>query len=91
MKGVDAFIIGPYDLFASLGIPGQFDHPSMIESMSEIKRVMCEHQKAAGYHVVHSDSDALKQRKEEGFTFIAYGDDMVFFSEKIADVSKELI
>ena len=31
--GVDGFIVGPYDLSASLGFPGQFDHTLMINAM----------------------------------------------------------
>jgi 2-keto-3-deoxy-L-rhamnonate aldolase RhmA len=90
VDGVDGFIVGPYDLSASLGIPGQFDHPSMIEAMNEIISVMRGNKKAAGFHVVHSDPSMLAQKKEEGFSFIAYGDDMVFFSEKVSEAANEL-
>lgn len=34
--GVDGFIIGPYDLSGSLGVPGQFDHALMKEAMERI-------------------------------------------------------
>jgi len=34
--GVDVIFIGPYDLSTSLGLPGQFDHPTVREAISEI-------------------------------------------------------
>ena len=39
--------------------------------------------KAGGYHVVHSNHKELMHRIDEGYTFIAYGTDMVFFAETI--------
>ncbi len=82
---VDGFIVGPYDLTGSLGVPGQWDDKSFIEAISRIKQVMKTVDKPGGYHVVHSDQDNLKLRISEGYRFIAYGDDMVFFAEKIAN------
>jgi 2-dehydro-3-deoxyglucarate aldolase/4-hydroxy-2-oxoheptanedioate aldolase len=36
VKGVDAVMVGPVDLSISLGVPGQFDHPKMVETMEKI-------------------------------------------------------
>ena len=36
VEGVFGFIVGPYDLSSSLGVPGQLDHPLMVEKMKEI-------------------------------------------------------
>jgi len=33
VAGVDGFIIGPYDLSCSMGIPGQFENPEFIAAM----------------------------------------------------------
>ena len=33
VSGVDGFIIGPYDLSCSMGIPGEFNHPKFIKIM----------------------------------------------------------
>lgn len=88
VNGVDGFIIGPYDLSASLNLPGQFDHPLVKEALEEIERVMLYHSKIGGSHIVHSDSEKLKDKIEKGYKFIAYGDDMVFFSEKLTQEFK---
>ena len=75
VDGVDGFIVGPYDLSGSLGIPGQFDHASMIEAMAAIQKFMKKNTKAGGYHVVEPDIDQFNLRVEEGYRFIAYSVD----------------
>jgi 2-dehydro-3-deoxyglucarate aldolase len=84
VEHVDGFIVGPYDLSASLGLPGKFDHPTVKEALEEVKRFVRHSDKPGGYHVVHSNPTELEEKIKEGYTIIAYGDDMVFFSEKIA-------
>ena len=37
VDGIDGFIVGPYDLSGSLGVPGQFNHPSMKVAMDTIQ------------------------------------------------------
>jgi 2-keto-3-deoxy-L-rhamnonate aldolase RhmA len=83
VEGVDGFIVGPYDLSASLNLPGQFDHPRVSEALAEVERVMRAHQKTGGSHIVHSNPSELKAAVARGYRFLAYGDDMVFFSEKL--------
>ena len=36
---ITAYIIGPYDLSASMGIPGNFKDKEFLEKISEIKKV----------------------------------------------------
>ena len=73
---VDGFIVGPYDLSGSLGVPGQFDHPSMAEVMDRIKMVGISSGKAFGIHVIEPDTKELRQRVDEGFNFVAYSLDI---------------
>jgi 2-dehydro-3-deoxyglucarate aldolase len=75
VEGVDGFIVGPYDLSGSLGIPGQFDHELMIEALSKIQTFMRSSLKIAGYHVVEPDIDQLQQLVREGYRFLAYSVD----------------
>ena len=73
--GVDGFIIGPYDLSCSMGIPGQFENDKFIEMMKFIletgKNLNC----PAGLHIVEPDTQKLEKSISEGFTFIAYSVD----------------
>jgi 2-keto-3-deoxy-L-rhamnonate aldolase RhmA len=78
VPGVDAVLIGPYDLSTSYGVPGQFEHPVMRSAMTRILRAAQESSVAPGLHVVHPPVDQVRERLAEGFRFIAYGGDMLF-------------
>ena len=76
VPGVDGFMIGPYDLSCSMGIPGQFENAEFITTMNQIcetgKRLGC----PAGLHIVEPDLQRLEQTIREGYTFIAYSVDI---------------
>lgn len=85
VEGVDGFIVGPYDLSASLNQPGNFDHPDVKKALIEVQTVMNLSEKPGGYHVVHTNHDDLQNCINKGYQFIAYGDDMVMFAQKVKD------
>lgn len=80
--GVAGFIVGPYDLSASLGVPGEFSHPDMLAALREIRRIAALHPEvAAGYHVVPPQPELVAARIDEGYRFIAYSTDMIFLGD----------
>lgn len=83
VPGIDAFIVGPYDLSGSVGHPGAYDHPDVTWALEEVERVMQATSIPGGFHVVHSGDEELLRRLEGGYKLIAYGDDMVFLAEKL--------
>jgi 2-keto-3-deoxy-L-rhamnonate aldolase RhmA len=90
VKGVDGFIVGPYDLSASLNVPGDFDHPKVIKYLNIITKKIKEGGVVGGVHVVHSDIKTLQSKIDSGYKFIAYGDDMLFLSEKLRQTKVQL-
>jgi 2-keto-3-deoxy-L-rhamnonate aldolase RhmA len=78
---VDGFIVGPYDLSGSLGIPGEFEHPLYAEAMGQIDRVAKEIDAVRGFHSVPPQPQLLIDKIDEGYTFLAYSDDFLFLSE----------
>lgn len=76
IDGVDGYIIGPYDLTSSMGIPGQFEHPDFLSAMEKIHLVASKMNMIGGIHVIEPEPDQLKQRIGEGFRFIAYSLDI---------------
>ncbi|NQU57187.1 MAG: 2,4-dihydroxyhept-2-ene-1,7-dioic acid aldolase [Rhodospirillales bacterium] len=76
VDGVDGYMIGPYDLSASLGIPGQFDDPRVVEAITRIREAGKAAGKPGGIHVVDPDLKVVEQRISEGFSFIGYGMDI---------------
>ena len=83
VKGVDAAMIGPYDLSSSLGVPGQLSHPWVLEAEETFLKVCLSHQIAAGIHIVHPDSEEVTRKMNAGYRLIAYGADMIFLSHAV--------
>ena len=90
VDGIDGFIIGPYDLSASLGVPGQFDHPQMIDALNRINSTIDKTTKYKGFHVVQPNADEAFAKIDEGYSFIAFGVDFLFLGEHCRDSLKTL-
>lgn len=82
VDGVDGFIIGPYDLSASLGHPGEFEHPSVLEALSEVKKVSQELNVLSGFHVIPPDPQEFNKKMDEGYKFLAYSLDSLILAQK---------
>jgi 2-dehydro-3-deoxyglucarate aldolase len=80
VEGLDAILIGPYDLSASMGIVGQFDHPDFQRIMTRIRESSTSKAIASGVHVVQPSQQELQQRIDEGYRFLAYSIDSVFLN-----------
>lgn len=78
VAGLDAVMIGPYDLSASLGHTGELDHPDVLSAMRRVLDVCSANGVAAGIHVTDPDPDVLRRRIADGYRFVAYGVDTVF-------------
>lgn len=76
VDGVDGYIIGPYDLSASMGLPGQFEHPDVVAALEKIKETGIAMGMPGGVHVVEPDPKELQSRIDEGYTFLAYSVDI---------------
>jgi 2-dehydro-3-deoxyglucarate aldolase len=80
VDGLDAILIGPYDLSASMGLTAQFDEPAFIAVMECISTLCHQANIPCGMHVVMPDIEVLKKKVNEGYRFIAYSIDAVFFN-----------
>lgn len=76
---LDAIMVGPYDLSGSMGLTGQFDHPDFTAALGVISQKAKKRNIAMGIHVVQPDPDQLAARIADGYRFIAYGVDALFF------------
>ena len=73
--GLDAFLVGPYDLSASMGIAGQFEHPDFIAALEQILAAGRRHGVPAGVHVVEPDPVQLRARLDQGYRLVAWSVD----------------
>ena len=80
VPGVDVIICGPMDLSASVGKPGQFRDPEVVELMETIIR-KC---KAAGKPFglsIGMDLELIRFWKERGASFLSMGTPLDYFRE----------
>lgn len=75
VKGVNAYMIGPYDLTSSMGIPGEFEHPEFLKALEKIQNAAKEVGLPQGIHIVEPEPAQLKLKIDQGYNFIAYGVD----------------
>ncbi|WP_243544293.1 HpcH/HpaI aldolase family protein [Pseudodesulfovibrio tunisiensis] len=78
VDGVDGFMVGPYDLSGSLGMPGNFSHPDVKAALERVEAIAAGSRAAPGFHVVQPDPDALEAKRAKGYRFLAYGLDSLF-------------
>lgn len=79
--GIDAVLIGPYDLSTSMDLAGQLDHPKVQAAQQTILQACQRAGVPGGIHVVPTAPEAVQQRIAEGFRFIACGLDTLFIRE----------
>jgi len=80
VEGLDALLIGPYDLSASMGLTAQFENLDFLAAMERIRTKAAQQQIPCGVHVVAPSQEQLRQRIEEGYRFLAYSIDAVMLS-----------
>jgi 2-dehydro-3-deoxyglucarate aldolase len=76
VDGIDAYIIGPYDLSGSMGRVGEFNHPEVQSTIDRVLKAGNRLGKPGGIHVIEPNQNELRQRIDDGFSFIGYGLDI---------------
>ena len=88
VPGIDAVMIGPADLSISLGVPGQFEHPRMIEAMEAIRDTCLAKGVAPG---TQTRSLALGRFwKARGMRFLGCSSETTMLFEKASEVAAAL-
>lgn len=88
VEGLDAILIGPYDLSASLGLPGQIDHPIVLKAINKIISSCKAANISMGYFGV--SSEAVLPYKEKGFTLLTVGVDTGFIIKSASQTLTEM-
>ena len=74
-QDIDGYMIGPYDLSASLGIPGDFNNPKFIEVENKILETATKFNIKRGYHIVEPNLELMTKQVDKGYNFIAFSVD----------------
>ena len=78
VEGIDGFIIGPYDLSASIGYPGEYDRKEVADALSKVEAISDRINATKGYHVVNVENNKVENLVRSGYSFIALGVDEIF-------------
>lgn len=82
VDGVDCLWVGHFDLSCSLGVPGDFDHPTFKDAISRTVAAARKHGKSLGR--LSGDVDECAALRREGFDFIAYAGDVWLYQSALA-------
>lgn len=81
VEGVDGIIVGPYDLSASMGMPGDFEKPEVVSALKQVIETTKKLNKPLGFHVISSDHQKILEKVLEGYTFLAFSLDFFFLGD----------
>jgi len=86
VEGVDGVLIGPYDLSASLGLPGAVDHAEVRAAIARVRTACLDAHVPIG--IFGLTAEAVKPYVEQGFTMIVAGVDAVLLGNAAASLLK---
>ncbi len=88
VSGIDAVLVGPYDLSASLGKMGQVDHPQVVEAIARVAEVCSSMKMPLG--IFGMSAEAVRPYRDRGFNLIVAGVDTVLLSAAAGRLLNEL-
>jgi 2-keto-3-deoxy-L-rhamnonate aldolase RhmA len=88
VEGVDAVLIGPYDLSASLGRLGQVDHPDVTQAIDRVTEVCLQAGVRLGIFGV--SANAVKPYVDRGYTLIVAGVDTMLMGQAAGQLLAQL-
>ncbi len=91
VEEIDAYIIGPYDLSASMGYPGEYHRKEVTEAIDHVIQVCRNKSKPMGFHVIQPDANLLNEKINQGCTFLAFSIDFFFLGQKIKEEFSKII
>jgi 2-dehydro-3-deoxyglucarate aldolase/4-hydroxy-2-oxoheptanedioate aldolase len=80
--GVDCLWLGHFDLSASMGIPGEFEHPRFLAAVEAMLAACRRHGRSVGRMV--SDPEAGVAAHAQGFDFVCYSGDVWLYQAALA-------
>jgi 2-keto-3-deoxy-L-rhamnonate aldolase RhmA len=88
VPGVDAVMMGPADLSVSLGVPGEFQHPVMVEAMETVRDACLRHGVAPGTQT--RTIELAQFWKQRGMKFLGCGNETGMMFDRAKQVVREL-
>jgi 2-keto-3-deoxy-L-rhamnonate aldolase RhmA len=88
VPGIDAVMVGPADLSISLGVPGEFEHPKMVDAMERIRDTCVRRGVAPGTQT--RSLGLAKFWRERGMRFLGCSSETAMLAERAREISTAL-
>ena len=85
---IDAVMIGPADLSISLGVAGQFEHPTLVAAIEKIRDACNRHGIAPGIHM--RSLKLVQYWRDHGMLFLSCNSEIGFMLEKATETMAAL-
>jgi 2-dehydro-3-deoxyglucarate aldolase len=82
---IDGIIVGPYDLSASMGFPGEYHREDVKIALDKVEEISQKLNKALGFHVIDSSHERVVEKINKGYSFLAFSLDFFFLGDKSRD------
>lgn len=93
VEGLDAVMVGPYDISGSLNVPGQLSHPKVKEAAQTIIEASRRANKGCATQIVDPHAALMQQAQQEGYTITVLASDVFIlwkWAERIANEIKSV-
>lgn len=88
-EAVDGVMVGPYDISGSLGLPGQLEHPKVVEACARVIEASQRHRKACGTQLIEPTAERVTEAFDRGHSFLVLASDVFVlwkWSERMRDL-----
>ena len=76
VRGLDAVMVGPYDISGSLGVPGETNHPKVREAAKHVVEVCAKAGISCMTQIADVQRDAVEDAFDQGYTAVILGSDL---------------
>lgn len=90
VNGIDGILLGPYDLSASMGYPGEYNKNEVKSAIENIEHIAKANNFPLGFHVIESDFNICIDKLDSGYNLIAFSIDFLFLGDKVRNEMKNL-
>jgi 2-keto-3-deoxy-L-rhamnonate aldolase RhmA len=87
-ENLDGVMIGPYDMSGSLGVPGQTQHPLVLEAEKTIIDACLRSNKSCGTQLAQFTSSNVQMAIDKGYNFIFASSDLFILNDWTHDAGK---
>ncbi|OUV61086.1 MAG: hypothetical protein CBC82_07025 [Cellvibrionales bacterium TMED122] len=89
VENLDGILIGPYDLSASMGIPGKFENREFKKNINLIKSECKNYKISYGLHLIDPNYSKLKKLIKEGYNFVPYSTDTFIINNAVKNLFRK--